>query len=83
MSKKVTSLIERIFEYIKSISQKTSEIYRKDVVKHFEKIYGIKRSTLSTIRAATDLNLKYLCVLGFIKRQKTPRGYYRFIKNTC
>ena len=90
--KKVKSLHENIFDYVKSLSVKTSELHRKYIIAHFEELYGTNNnSTLSSIRTATDTVLKYLQNTKFIARKNNYyvierdnvvllRGYYHFLK---
>ena len=83
--KDVKSLCEYIFDYIKMVSVKTTELYRKDIVAHFLKIYGQESST---VRTSTDHVLKCLCDSRYIKRMNNQRtinshilkGYYHFLK---
>lgn len=94
--KKVTSLHEQIFEYVKAESIKSVELHRKNIISYFEDKYGRnKRSTLSSIRSATDKVLQYLGICNFIIRRnycyriinsdsgedfRLLRGYYHFLK---
>ena len=90
--KKVKSLQENIFDYVKSLSVKTFELHRKHIIAHFDELYGTNNSsTLSSIRSATDTVLRYLQNAKFIMRKNdylyiekgkviVLRGYYHFLK---